>query len=389
MAVYGFCDADMATYFPVMPNLEIMKMMAYYGRGNDFLVLQRTLKNTGFTKFFIRKDYDDGDYDWALLREPNVSFGGYAFSQEGYTPLPIDIEMTVPDPSWYKVYEPQLLHSTGDVQKAWHFYMKDVHHLRLSLDGKTLWKDLDFAGRIMSPRDSEFTTVFLHDRDLSAIEDVREGIRSIPRFYKSKELALAVKFPINVYSEEELFKWMEFNWIPDEFKITYHGLLSDETFKKIMVMSTKNSYFEYIPTYGMRDEEQFLSNLPKLFRQITFAVRTNRLLYLSSHLGFFDTVELNDLLGLLSSYVGTVRSARRIFMFRNYGYYVEKEGTFFNFLRTLRDEKLEHQSYDKEDGRRVIRALLDYDPDLVNWMYRLISVEMKGGIFIDEKIDKR
>jgi hypothetical protein len=57
-----------------------------------------------FSKFIIRKDYEDGIYPRNLLNFDNIEYGGYAFSNGLYVPLPHDIEIQKPDLSVYERY---------------------------------------------------------------------------------------------------------------------------------------------------------------------------------------------------------------------------------------------------------------------------------------------
>lgn len=62
MAIIGIHDADFFTYENVMPNLECAKLYTYYNRHNNISVLTPAREPSKYTKFIIRKDYDDGNY---------------------------------------------------------------------------------------------------------------------------------------------------------------------------------------------------------------------------------------------------------------------------------------------------------------------------------------
>jgi len=75
----GLWDADFMTYKQPFFNLEIMKMAAYYKQQNELVKLTTVLEPERYTKFFVRKDYDDGIYPKEFFL-PNVVYGGKAFN---------------------------------------------------------------------------------------------------------------------------------------------------------------------------------------------------------------------------------------------------------------------------------------------------------------------
>ena len=89
----GIMDADLATYILVPFNLEVMKLSAYYKKKREIVVLSPSFTPNKNTKFFYRKDYNDGDFPVGLTKAQNVEYGGLAFSNNIYKPLPIEIEV--------------------------------------------------------------------------------------------------------------------------------------------------------------------------------------------------------------------------------------------------------------------------------------------------------
>ena len=101
----GIMDADMSTYTLVPFNLEVMKLSAYYKKKGEIVVLSPSFTPDRHQKFFFRKDYDDGEYPFALARTENVEYGGLAFSNNVYSPLPLEIEQMRPDTEIYRKME--------------------------------------------------------------------------------------------------------------------------------------------------------------------------------------------------------------------------------------------------------------------------------------------
>ena len=88
----GIMDADMSSYTLVPFNLEVMKLSAYYKKKGEIVTLSPSFSPEKNTKFFYRKDYNDGEFPLNLLTSKNVEYGGLAFSNNVYNPLPLEIE---------------------------------------------------------------------------------------------------------------------------------------------------------------------------------------------------------------------------------------------------------------------------------------------------------
>jgi hypothetical protein len=137
----GLWDADKTKYETAPLNLELMKLSAYHKGKREIVSLAPELEPNKYTKFFIRKDYNDGEFYPELLTEENVVCGGLAFSNDVYVPLDPAIEKLKPDLYIYermrsKIGSEKYLHAAFET-------MMRAQHARLSLDGKTLWKDFE------------------------------------------------------------------------------------------------------------------------------------------------------------------------------------------------------------------------------------------------------
>lgn len=137
----GLWDAD-KTQYPTAPlNLELMKLSNYYKSKRGIVNLSPLLEPNRYTNFFIRKDYNDGIFIPNLADFTNVEYGGYAFTNGLYVPLNPEIEIQKPD---VYIYE-RLRRKMGPEKyliAAFETMMR-AQHLRLSLDGKTIWTDFE------------------------------------------------------------------------------------------------------------------------------------------------------------------------------------------------------------------------------------------------------
>jgi len=98
----GLMDGDFTNYILVPFNLEVMKLSAYYKKKREIVVLAKEFEPEYYTKFIYRKDYTDQIYPKGLMTTPNVEYGGLAFSNNIYIPLPREIEIMKPDTSLIK-----------------------------------------------------------------------------------------------------------------------------------------------------------------------------------------------------------------------------------------------------------------------------------------------
>ena len=133
----GLYDIDMQKYHQVPLNLELAKISAYYKKKREIVVLSPYFMPERFSQFIVRKDYDDGDFDFA--KEKNIEIGGLALSNNKYKALPLDIEKQVPDIHIYENYR-DIFCINKKYSERFNVMMNAIH-LRLSLDGKTIWDD--------------------------------------------------------------------------------------------------------------------------------------------------------------------------------------------------------------------------------------------------------
>ena len=88
----GLYDADFFTYHQTIFNLEIMKLSTYYKKKREITIMAPSFSPERYTHFFYRKDFNDGVFPKELTQYDNISYGGFAFSNNKYIPLPEEIE---------------------------------------------------------------------------------------------------------------------------------------------------------------------------------------------------------------------------------------------------------------------------------------------------------
>lgn len=300
----GIMDADMSTYTIVPFNLEVMKLSAYYKRKGEMVILSPSFTPERHQKFYYRKDYDDGEYPINLLREDNVEYGGFAFSNNVYKPFPYEIEIMKPDTSIYEKME-QVIMGTNFPQKKKVFQnMMEAEHCRLSLDGRTIWQDYPKQFRFLKSA----RNLMLHDYDLGQVENSFEEVSRIMQRARTDGWAtrIGMKFPIQISDGQSLLNWSSLKSNSMFYSLRYDGVIDDEPFLEWVGMCREKAIYsqmEYHITAARYDPNHFVERLlPKILRQIIIS-RSYRVFFsLKYDEGFFPDPEWEQVLRLFNYY---------------------------------------------------------------------------------------
>lgn len=267
----GIYDADMSTYTLVPFNLEVMKLSAYYKKKGEIVVLSPQFTPEKNTKFIFRKDYDDGNYPLRLTA-PNVEYGGLAFSNNVYQPLPPEIECMRPDTSIYTKAEPLIMSMPGRAREKKKIFqnMMEAEHCRLSLDGKTIWPDYPKQFKYLPAA----RNLMIHDYNLGAVDGAFEEVQKILARARTDGWATRVgmKFPVQISDGQALLNWSSLNSNSTFYSLRYDGVIEDEYFNKWVSTCRDRAVYtqmEYHVTASRYDPNQFVEELlPKIFRQV-------------------------------------------------------------------------------------------------------------------------
>lgn len=305
MATFGVYDYDFFTYESVIPNLEAAKLVTYYRQHNQLATLSPTLNPGPYTKFFIRKEYDDGNFPREFFY-PASEYGGRAFTEDKvYVPLPLKVEATVPN---MHLYDPFIHHfGKKKPELAQIKRILNCAHIRLAPDSHNLLTPAqlkpNFEGR-------KVNGIFLHDYDLAALKpyDLIVELSNLRKFITKEGInpyPVGNKFPIRVYSSEELAQWSKIPTIPGAFFLEYFGLMTDEVLYKLCVENKKMAkQIWYNVSFGCSGENDFFINrLSKIFIQVLFLRRANVKILLNYDNEIIKTKELQDLLELLNTWL--------------------------------------------------------------------------------------
>ena len=297
MATILVYDWDYFHYPSVIPNLECAKYAAWRKRHKDIVTFNNNLQPSMYTKTFFRKEYEDGIYD-RLIQDPSVDYGGRAFSSI-YKPFDIEMEQIEPDLDIYNKYTN--FYGSGPKRQEEFKTILYSTHVRLSLDGKTLEP---FPYHRLKPR---HPNVILHVYDIAAIPNVRELLTDISRRRPSGlPYRIGNKFPINVYSFDELKQWLSIPPASFAFYLQYNGQFTDEEIIELCekpFFGMRQMFYNF--SYNCSNENDFINRvLPSFYKQVIF-LRSNKIkILLNIDTNFFKTPALLNLIKLISCFYG-------------------------------------------------------------------------------------
>lgn len=302
--VIGIYDYDFFTYENVIPNLECAKLVTYYRQHNQLATLSPILNPGPYTKFFIRKEYDDGNFPREFFYQAS-EYGGRAFSEDKiYIPLPPKIEATVPNMHIYDQY----IHYFGASNPAQTQIKRilDCAHIRLAPDSHNILP----LEKLKKNLEDRVTGIILHDYDLAGLKAYDAILElSNQREFKSKEglnpYPIGNKFPIRVHSSEEMREWIKIKFMPGALFFEYCGLMDDAVLYELCTENKRMvKQLWYNITGGCSSENDFFMNhLPKIFVQVLFLRRSGIKILLTYDNQIVTTPELQDLIELLNTWL--------------------------------------------------------------------------------------
>lgn len=367
----GLYDVDFFKYHQVMFNLEIMKMATYFKNKREITMLSPTYSPERYTHFYLRKDFYDGTFPVGLNKYPNLHSGGLAFTGGKYLPLAEEIEVCQPDTFVYDKYKQLFLEGAKGHKNAYTSLSNNIH-LRLSLDGETIWDK--FEKQIPNKKAN---ILFLHDVDLGKIDGAHEAINYLLAKYskeKNGKTILGVKFPISVNGITDFNFWKQFTFNENFFSLKIKQPLEDEEFADIINFSSKAKAKKIIYTIADASSSKndfILSILPKIFKQVIFCCRQHKRILLNIEDDFLIEQKWRDVVTLLNLYMGAAQS---------YGTSVP---ALYVFCKNLRSSEKQYKNgiMSKEDARDIFLFVMENQPELFKLFYECNQVEIINGGF--------
>ena len=376
----GIHDADLATFALVPFNLEVMKLAAYYRKKGEIVILSPYFTPEKNTKFIFRKDYDDGRYP-NRLNAPNVEYGGLAFSNNIYQPLPMDIERMKPDASIYAKAENLMMAAPGREREKKKIFqnMMEAEHCRLSLDGKTIWEDY---GRQFKYLPSA-RNLMIHDYDLGAVEGSFEVVKGILARARTDGWATKVgmKFPVQVNEGQALLNWSSLNSNSTFYSLRYDGVIEDDCFNEWVSSCRQRAVYsqmEYHITAGRYDPNHFVEVLlPKILRQVIIS-RSYRIFFtLNYDEGFFPDRRWEAVLELFNYYHNSFASQPQASYLN-----MISDDTLFDFASNCKKKPkwFYGDVFTIDQIREIFAFVREAHPSLFNDFYECSAAKLGGKI---------
>lgn len=383
----GLYDDDFMRYTPICFNLDLMKLSTYYKSKKEVVVLAPKLEPERYTHFIFRKDYNDGNFN-KLIFSNNTEYGGHAFSKNVYNSLPEDIQLVKPDKYLYNKYMYKYS-STKSLQEVFNI-MINAEHIRLSLDGKNIWKNY-FKPYIIT---NKTRCVIFHDYNLNNIKDsdlvIKEIVNSMTSSYKNKGQLIGMKFPIQVYNEIDFNKWINFNPMNLMFGLQYNGLMNNEFYLEFLQKNNSNSFSKnlyYNITYGLSSDNDFIEQrLPKIFKQILLSRSLNKKILLKYDDNFFIDKRWERLIYLFNLYCNNNTNNYKRQMIKGYRDF-SNTFTLYRYVTTpnfLNNHYRNNKSYfSKDELVDLFQLVREKSYETFKMFYESCLVELKGGEIID------
>lgn len=372
----GIYDEDLARYHAVPFNLEAMKLSSYYKKQNEIVKLTDSFCPEKYTKFFYIKDIADGEYIPNLHKYDNLTYQGMSFTNQHYISMPEDIEKMKPDTFIYVPFQ-EKYYTTAKDKRSFSSFLS-AQHIRISLDGETVWPN--FYCQYNDIRRNK--TIFLHDYDITKVSGARDAILTFRNDIKgnNKPGLVAFKFPIRVHTGQQLIDWTG-SWTHGTYlPIQICGMIPDEALYEYIHNDSRLNTCrptEYIVTMNCRDDDDFLIRvLPQIFKQVIFLRMNRKEFSLKYEEGFFSNKVLEKLVILLSSYCGSP-----VPMTNGKG----KKDSLFCFCQKLQDyRRYKNYSIIKDEAREVFQFVREKNYEVFKDFYELHSVILKGDKFVNE-----
>lgn len=376
----GLYDDDMARYTLVPFNLELMKLATYFKQKREIVVLSPSFTPERHQKFFLRKDYDDGIYIPNMEKIPNLEYGGYAFSGNTYAPMRLEIERQRPDPTIYERMENNFLSfkSKRAAEKSKIFQnLITAEHCRLSLDGKTIWKDYDKQFRYLPiARD-----IIFHDYDLGSIAGSFEEVKNILSRARTDGWAtkIGMKFPVQVDRGAELLNWASLNPNSSFYSLQYNGVIDRDSFLEFVKKNRQKAIFtqlDYCITNKSFSQDDFIKNhLREIYRQVIIS-RSNRIFFsLKYDEDFFIQKEWKDVIDLFNFYHNSLKGKTIKYLSK-----IETD-TLFDFAKNTTNTPYNYyaKTFTKDKIRDIFRFVYYNYPELFDDFYNCNFASLQAG----------
>lgn len=374
----GLMDADMATYTLVPFNLEIMKLSAYYKKRGEVVILSPQFTPDRHQKFYYRKDWNDGKFPINLTREPNVEYGGMAFSNK-YVALPPEIEMSKPDTSIYSKMKSIILATSSTEKEKIFRNMMEAEHCRISLDGKTIWPQYEKQFHDLSSTKN----LMIHDYNLGEIEGSFDLVKDILNHARTDGWATRVgmKFPVVVSSGKDLLNWTSLRPNSTFYSLQYNGVIDMDSFIEFVGRNKEKSIYkqlDYNITATSSGENDFLKNkIREIFKQVIISRSYKVFFTLKYEDDFFFDKRWEKVIDLFNFYHNSYSNMSTSAYLKKIG-----DDTLYDFANNTYNHPPTYYTgkvFTRNEIKEIFRFVEQANPDLFHDFYEC-SYNSLGGL---------
>ena len=253
--------------------------------------------------------------------------------------------------------------------------MKRSEHARLSLDGKTIWKDFE-KQLLHEPRTSG---IIFHDYNLNEIEGAYDFIKDnlglwIP--YQSRQ-RIGMKYPVTINKEEDLLKWLTINSTNEYFALDYCKIVENNIIDQLAEIKQYSNSWKYtsLNLKNYSEEEILNSEINHLFRSMV-NLRTRRIAFpLIYDENVFTNNEWKRVMKLIRYYayhlVDSVNRSRYDL--------VEPYETMYSYMKNyLMSDQGKHNSFlTRENVKQIFQFVRENNYDLFKDFYEYRGEEVR------------
>ena len=274
-----------------------------------------------------------------------------------------------PDISLYGRLEPKAVkgYSTNALNT-----MRRAEHIRLSLDGKTIWKDFEKQFR----HDSNAYGVIFHDYNLNDVEGARALIGESLTDWIPHPLGrrIGTKYPIVVDNKQDLISWLQLQPMGTYFSLVHKGLI-DESYIPELVEVSQQSYA--IKQTSVEITDLSIETIPRIFRNI-INLRSNRLyfplIYNENVLISSDWIMVMRLINRYNQHLITTADSQ---FFK----YTEPFETLYSYCKAaIKQYQIKEPLLTKESIQSIFQFVRENNYDLFKDFY-----EYRGGEVRDDR----
>ena len=324
---YGIYDCDIRNGAPML-NLELMKLSSYYKGKGEIVAYSSRFSPERFNHFIIGKDRIDEYFNYPIYQYNNIETIGRFFSPKKYYPMDLAIEKQIPDTYLYNKLPNR--YGLGYFDGLLYKSQLEAEHLRLSLDGKTVWTDFD---KQLNGYGVDHT-ISIYDYNINAVEGVTDVLQDlVVKPFRKQHHRLLFKFPIRVDHAVDLAPWLNFTYYQHRTKFVIENPLNKEDIN-FLYQNKEQLRMEPI-LYDISKNntyENFLANIILTYKQIYFlrSILTNFSLIYDED--FFPDIEWKNFINLLNGFSlsrgrkfkGQVRLFELFSEYIKYFYYKQK-----------------------------------------------------------------